>query len=52
MDMTVFYAAVAAVATGDCGEVEIIHSVPDENGMVTCLTILVRRDARPLELLP
>ena len=51
MDMTVFYAAVAAVATGDIAEAEIIHQT-DTDATITVTTVLVRREVRPHEVLP
>lgn len=51
MDLTLFYAAVAAVATGDIGEAEIIHQT-DIDGTITVTTVMVRREARTFEVLP
>ena len=52
VDLTLFYAAVAAVATGDIGEAEIIHQTNPADGLFTSTTVLVRREVRTLEVLP
>lgn len=49
MDMTVFYAAVAAIECGNVGEIEIGHQTVDD-GLVTIITVVIRREIRPVDV--